>query len=91
MDREFPHALIYEEQRNHLMKTGADPRDIAGWTAGFRIATLFSVGEPKLPKGVSPFARACIDALAVDGLGRHRCGVDKGAGIFWHRPNPRVG
>jgi hypothetical protein len=27
--------------------------------------------EPKLPKEVSPFARSCIEALAVDGLGRH--------------------
>jgi len=27
--------------------------------------------EPKLPKDISPFARACLDALAVNGLGRH--------------------
>jgi hypothetical protein len=27
--------------------------------------------EPKLPKEISPFARSCIDALAVHDLGRH--------------------
>jgi hypothetical protein len=27
--------------------------------------------EPKRPKEISPFARACIDALASDGVGRH--------------------
>ena len=27
--------------------------------------------EPKLPKEISPFARACLDALAEGGLGRH--------------------
>ena len=29
------------------------------------------MAEPRLPKEVSPFARSCIDALAVGGLGRH--------------------
>ena len=27
--------------------------------------------EPKLPKEISPFARSCFEALAVEGLGRH--------------------
>ena len=44
---------------------------LVGWTAGFHTATLLSVVEPKLPKEISPFARSCIDALALNGLGRH--------------------
>ncbi len=27
--------------------------------------------EPRLPKDISPFARACLDTLAAEGLGRH--------------------
>lgn len=53
------------------MKTGTARPVFAGWTARFRTATLFQVAEPKLPKEVSPFARSCLDALAVGGLGRH--------------------
>jgi hypothetical protein len=44
---------------------------MANWTARLDAATLASVAEPRLPKEVSPFARACLGALAANGLGRH--------------------
>ncbi len=49
------------------------PRHVsaAGWTAGFTADRLAPVHEPHLPKDISPFARACLDALAAEGLGRH--------------------